>query len=51
MLARSPRPSFHRPDVDEQHLVLAMVDDFAAGMAAADQVGWGELAFEDRVLI
>src|SRR5688572_793711 len=42
--------AFSRAEVDEQHLILAVVNDLAELVPAANQVDRGELAFEDRVL-
>jgi hypothetical protein len=42
--------SLHRAEIDEEHLILAVVDDLAEHMPAAHQIGWRELALEDRVL-
>ena len=41
---------FDRAKIDELHLILAVVDDLAQRVAAADEVSGRELAFEDRVL-
>ena len=38
VITRSPRPSTG-PEVDEQHLVLAVIDDLAQHVAAAREVG------------
>lgn len=42
--------AFNGSEIDEQHLILAMVDDLPEGVAAANQVSWRELALEDRIL-
>ncbi len=37
-------------EVDEQHLVLVVLDEFGQRMSALGQIDWRELALEDRVL-
>jgi hypothetical protein len=39
-----------RTQINEQDLIVAMVDYFAEGVAAADEIGRRELAFKDGIL-
>jgi hypothetical protein len=41
---------FNWSEVHEEHLIVTVINDFAQRMTAADKIGRGELAFEDRVL-
>src|SRR6185312_438084 len=43
-------PSVARAQIDEQHLVLAVMDDLAQLLPAPHQVGRRHLALEDRKL-
>lgn len=42
--------SFDRAQIDEEHLVFAMVDDLAEQVPATREIGTRHLAFEHRVL-
>lgn len=42
--------AFDGAEIDEQHLIFAVVDDLGEHVAAARQIARSELAFEDRVL-
>lgn len=42
--------TFGGAEVDEEDLIFGVFDDFGEGGATADEVGWGELAFEDGEL-
>ena len=39
-----------RSEIDEQHLVVAVINNLVQFMLALSQVDWVELTFEDRVL-
>jgi hypothetical protein len=42
--------TFRGPQVDEQHLIFVVLNDFAQGMTATGNIDGVELALEDRVL-